>query len=95
MENNQEGRLRLVDWFISDGLAWGTVYGHYRIRDGHYIHTSEIEAVLPYGGGDYMIKTLNSKYFVKMSEAKLEKFTEDGKDYILGFEKYESIYSKK
>lgn len=93
MDNSN--KLRLEHWYIQNEVAWGIVYNHTKLEDGHRIHTSKIEDVISLGGGDYMIKTLNSEYYVKMSDAVYENFSDKGRDLILSFAKYEWMYKNK
>lgn len=54
--------LTLKNWCLGETLdgrvyANGTVFGHYRLQDGAFIHTSAIEKVYLCGDGEYVVET--------------------------------------
>lgn len=66
--------LTLKDWFFTESMGGGYilqgyVYGHYRLGDGDFIHTSTIKSICRTGGGEYLAVTRSgSPYHLKESE---------------------------
>lgn len=54
--------LTLKNWYLEepiDGMIYasGTVFGHYRLQDGEFIHTSVIEKIYLCGSDEYVFET--------------------------------------
>lgn len=77
-------------WYIQEGVAWGTVYGSERFKDGTNIHTSEIKDIVATGKSTVELHTLNSVYKADYKTAWFDEFDKDVN--IFNFEKLKEVY---
>lgn len=55
--------------FIDGGIyVNGTVYGHHRLKDGDYIHTSEIEKIYLCADNEYIVETHSGSLYHLVAE---------------------------
>jgi hypothetical protein len=84
----------LKDWYIEYGTVYGIVYGHDRISDGRFIHTSSLVDIVVNLDDSVEIHTVNSVYHTHMSLAAYDQFASKDTERIIGFEKYKDKYER-
>ena len=60
--------LTLKNWDLGEAIdgrvyANGTVFGHYRLSDGEFIHTSSVEKIYQYDKGIYVFETYSGSLY--------------------------------
>lgn len=75
----------LKESFDGSIYANGTVFGHHRLVDGEYIHTSEIEKVYICDGQGYIVETHSGSLYQLLTEEMNTELTEETKEKLSQF----------